>query len=469
MKTSLQKYKLKYLLIFLIINIISTSLIRSNESKWHVQEGWAYRNSEKFFAIGIWGIPKYNFILNTVDTSNENKSIFQETAEIFNLIYTQLAREQEYMSNSLLFTGASAFRWKMLKGYSGNHAYKLDLNDNGELDYKEMQFFKNNLNNYYKTYIKTAVVSEIKERLKSYDYIWFLMDEPDTGGRGWVWYPSILQAYHNAVKELADSALTFVDLFGTIRGDRLLYELKYIEKFNLLPDDLPSGTDSTLMQGDPNWLDSYLYSSNGTPVYVFDKHTNSWKPQAINKFKDQYYSNVYKIATMYNTVADIIGVNCYTDFLFYPDAAGIVVDAIKAACGKDKPVWLFFDGAAHQKRESMSFDDYAQVIKCQIYTSIVHGASGVLFWSKTDTDPKYWKLVKQLAIELDINSSIFKGIEIESRRVNSIHYSIRVTQSNKKYAIIVNTDFNHSFPFILKNKSIILKPLEVKIIEMSYY
>jgi hypothetical protein len=176
---------------------------------------------------------------------------------------------------------------------------------------------------------------------------------------------------------------------------------------------------------------------------------------------------VYQAAMAYSNCSDILSVNSYYEFYKYPYIAGLVVDAIKEACGKEKPVWLFFDGGAHRKPHHISQEEYINSMRCQVYCSIVHGASGVLFWSQSSTHEDYWQLVYDLASELGKNSFIYKSQVIESGQYLDIHFRFWKNDDGNEYFIGVNTNQEKSINFDhKKTKKIKLRPLEVKIIRL---
>lgn len=449
-----------------ILKVLICFLVLSNESlysvdKWHIEEGWAYRNGEKFFPIGIWGIPDYDFKLFKVDEDMENIRLFKEIGDIFNLVYVQYGREQEYMKNSLLFTGYGHFMWKMKEGYCGPSSYNPDKNGDKKINLNEMQFIKDNLIKHYSGYIYKEVVIDINKRFYNYNHIWFLADEPNTGFADWVWYPEIVKTYNDAVKKTTDSTLTFIDLFGSIKGDRYAYEQNYRKMYGKKLEILPEGTKQELLQGDPLQLSSYNYSADGTPVYRYNLNRNRWEFNDVEKYKDKFYYNIFSTATIYGMCADVLGVNCYQDYFNFPSSAGLTIDAIKDACGNEKPVWLFFDGAAHAKPQFTSEKEYLKNVRCQIFTSIVHGASGVLFWSKKDVAETYWNLMKELALELKYNAEIIKGIEIEEGKENNIIFSIRKISTGESYIIAVNTSKRSSNQLHFSDLKLMLNPLEV--------
>lgn len=453
------------LLIQIILLVFINSLISA--SRWHIENGWVYRDNKKFFAIGIWGIPKYEPVLLATDKDSLNINLFKNASSYFNLIFVQFAREQYYMKQQLLACGFGHFMWKFKNGYDGLPQYRPDKDENGIIDLKEMKFIKNNLYPYYYNYLSKSVIDEIEQRFKEFDLIWLLSDEPNTGFNDWFWYPSIIQLYNQIVKEKMDSSLTYLDLFGNLRGDKYSYEMNFIKKFNESLDSLKTGTNRDLLEGDPSRMQSYIYSANGIPVYKLNKDSSTWIYNDLNLFDNTIYYNIYQAADIYGMTCDVLGLNAYFDFYRNPALAGLAVDAMKDACGNYKPIWLFFDGAGYIKPKSMSDEEYLTNIKCQIYCSIVHGATGVLFWSKKETSQNYWTGIKRIASELNENLKILESIEISRGVKENIHYSIRKNDNEQKiYIIAVNTDKFKTNEATIFNININLKPFEEIIVTL---
>lgn len=445
------------LIILISFNFLYTS------PNWHIENGWTYKDGKKFFAIGIWGIPDYQPVLLITDSDSRNIEIFRRNSHLFNLIFIQFAREQKYMQQNLLATGFGHFLWKLKDGYNGLPQYKPDKDGNGIIDLSEMKFIKNNLYPYFNEYFKNIVL-EIKERFREFDHIWFISDEPNTGFNDWFWYPSIINTYYQAIKMNTNLPLTYIDLSGNVRGDRYSYEINFIKKYGKSLESLPAGENRNLLQGDPQKMQSYVFSADGIPVYKFNENSKSWIYNDLNLFDNKIYYNIYQVAQIYGLSCDVLGLNAYFDFYRNPALSGVSVRAMKDACGDYKPIWLFFDGAGHAKPESVSDEEYINNVKCQVYCSIVHGASGILFWSTKETSDNYWSNMKKLVEELNLNSELFKSREIDSGTIGDLHYSVREKDNGEKNIIVVNTNKESAQETSFYNHKIFLKPLEVLII-----
>ncbi len=433
---------------------------------WAIRDGWAYQNGAKFFAIGVWGVPGFRPTRGKVENELPNIQKFEQTRSLFNMVFVQSGYEKTYMRDVTILAGWPKLKWRFRKGFAGPDRWRPDKNGDNILDYQEMMFIRQNLDSFFGGYIKKHIVNELHERFKSRSFVWQVADEPNTGFENWLWHPSILEEYQRAVKEIDPNSLTFVDLFGTIRGDRFAYEEHYKRRFGSLPSQLPRGYDSNNLEGDPDNLLSYIYAADGTPVYERRRGSNRLRPQARSTFRSKYYDNVYQTAAAYSQTADVLGVNCYADFAEYPEAAGIVVDAIRAACGNTTPIWLYFDGAAYAKPKGMSDSKYVELVKCQIYLSIVHGATGLVFWSREQTDPSHWSRIEALVREVIGNLNIVKSTVLESAVQGDVHFARYQLNSGAQYVIAVNSNKSSRREYRDEGGTrLALRPLEVRIVQ----
>lgn len=104
----------------------------------------------------------------------------------------------------------------------------------------------------------------------------------------------------------------------------------------------------------------------------------------------------------------------------------------------DMPIWIYFDGNGYSKPASMSAEDYVNELKCQIYTSIIHGATGVMFWSDTTKEPYVFDALTPMLKELNDNVHIFKLNTSETAITGDLHIMIK-EDKDKKYIIASNT------------------------------
>ena len=439
-------------------------------------EGWVLNNDgHKYFAIGLWGIPNYTFVRNGEEPV-QNSTLFVKETKNFNQILIQCDYQKPYMHNlgKVFCSGLSTFRWKLSEaGYNGTvELYQDDnLSNDKTLYYRRMKSLHDNIYSL-QSYIQTEIVDYISTSFENYPLIHCIMDEPDTGGKGWCWSPRVLQVYNDRVHNIDKGGLTYIDLGGTICANRFFYEKAFGDTFKV-------GTAPVIGECSLDNMDTFNYASDGTSLYTYTRR-NKWERRPIIAFKQLFFENIRETASAYGNCADVIGYNSYQEFREFPETIGETVDAIKAGCGVNKPVWLFFDAAAYSKPLDMTYGEYAQLIKCQVYTSIVHGATGVYFFAFTeskDVITEYWPLIKTLAGELQRYSNIVKmpivnqswDIRYHHKSYNHLHYSVRSSGTGeKKYLIATNTALKDSIHVNVEGfPQFTLEPLGIQIVDTT--
>ncbi len=140
------------------------------------------------------------------------------------------------------------------------------------------------------------------------------------------------------------------------------------------------------------------------------------------------------------------------------------------------PSFLFLD-ADHEDQGIIDIDLYSKGNKAKAYTSIIHGATGVLFWREgvfvndndyTSEDIRYklWERTKGLALELKNNQHIFKGELLNSTRIGNVHSGLFKVSENEYYYIVVNGSITENGIFHLPNQiTKTLLPQEVYIVQ----
>lgn len=385
---------------FTILWLFFLFTIGHSQSMWEIDDGWAIRDGRKFFAIGAWG-------LKDINRKKPDINRFKCYQNMFNIIVVQTGNQQNFMKenpDALFLAGNTFFDWRFRKsGYIGDTT--IFSNNDHVVNYQEMKTINDNFKYFNDVYIP-AIADSFTNHWKGYDIVWFLKDEPAShSGNKWYWHPKVIESYHNAAGLFRKNTLTYVDLFGNLRGNIYLYERLYknATENTSMPDSLP--VYPAPLGGDGTNYKTYMYSYDGTPVYDFPSSTE----RNIDYFVERglVYNTVKYTARSYSA-ADILGINAYGDFNKYPHLAGLVVDAIKDACGSSKPVWNFYNGNGYGVRH---IRDYVANIKNQIYIALIHGSSGVLFWGGHDeiTKTEYWETLKDLVKELNLYKFIYEN------------------------------------------------------------
>lgn len=172
---------------------------------------------------------------------------------------------------------------------------------------------------------------------------------------------------------------------------------------------------------------------DGTPVYQFTNGEYSY-----NKYDRETLINIWKeniriISEDYKGNGDVFGINAFLDFYAYPILAGITVDALRTGLGGSKvPIWLYFDGNGYAKPSNLTPSDYLKIVKCQIYTAIIHGATGVLFWNDWSKTPEVFDELVPIMEELNNNLAIIKLNTLETMVDGDQHVTIKGEKSGKK-------------------------------------
>lgn len=180
-----------------------------------------------------------------------------------------------------------------------------------------------------------------------------------------------------------------------------------------------------------------------------------------------WYENTKIIAGDYSGNGDVFGINAFRDFYAYPVLAGLTVDALRAGLGEKVPLWLYFDGNGYAKPGNVAPEQYLVNVKCQIYTAIIHGATGILFWNDWSKTPEVFDELLPVMEELNDNLEIIKLNTVE-RVIEGDKHIIIKGNSKERYIIASNTSKTDSIT-IEPQKGITLKlaPLETLITSLK--
>lgn len=406
----MSKYTILVLTIFCNFSVFSQS-IWSIENGWVVRDDFNSENKDLFFAVGLWGIPEYKYIHHDDKESykfyDSNKCIFNKYSDKFNLIYSHSGYTYNYMNQKVIVPGSSEFPW-FIRRYMDS-VYN---NPNKSTDYKNlnMPLLEKHVNRRLLTKDIDSTIDLVVNSLDKTgvnDYIWTSIDEVAS------WPPNLIESIYKRIKSRNSNTLVYIDLAGNGKGR------------------------------------SYKNRKKGP---IVSNHYDL-------SFDEEWYKNIKQIAFEYRNGGDVFGINSFSDFYTKPKLAGITVDAIKEGAGDDVPVWLWFDSASYAKPNNVRLDKYFENVKCQIFTSIIHGATGIMFWTDHSKSPKAFDSIKPIIEEVDELLPIIKSKTIDKSSKGDLHYMIK-NYNNKRIAIISNTDIEESI-LITYPTTIILGPLEV--------
>ena len=458
----------RHLALLLLVLWAAGSAEAASPSRWRVRDGWLQRSRdggahyEPFFVLALWGAPGWQ---GSADGDPAVQAKLIEAARHFNVIHTRgvdLPDIDRYLPDSLRDTvfmvGLATFNDRFLdpaKGrrYSGPVPLRF-VASSGRPDYASVRALEAALAvggmDDYMDGIAQSVQRGVDQTWadgRGLDTLWNLADEPDANYDGWLWPPALIAAYRRAVGRIAPGAVTFMGI-SAVTGNLYCFErLLTADGRRPLPPALPR-TPAELpasfpadavrdWQGDPDHYASYLFMADGTPARL-DAGTryNAW-----TLLRPRMEATVRVTAEGYADCADAFGLNRYGAFQRYPALAGECVDAIRSACGATAPIWLFFDGLGRDDDL-----DYWANLRCQVYTSLVHGASGVQFWQpgSADRNPSdfWWQRVKGLADELRALAPLLAGT-VEGRQVTAegAHLVILADRAGVRTLVATNPNF----------------------------
>lgn len=402
-------------------------------------ESWVYRKNsltgknEKFFGIVHYSIPGYNHHRDP-DPDGTNEAIFKEKTTYVNTIIMDNKFVKPYMTGKILIIN-NYLRYRIQV-----YLESQNLPGGADKDYYGTQFLKENVNNVNLVQAIDMGVDYLKNTFSNFDMEYNTIDEIALGGLGHYFTPpSVGARIYDRIKLKENDPLVLVDLLGHGRGSAFFFEQNYLKEHTSMPKDPPYEVLSEEARANKTIpLLGFFEAYDGTPVYNFDRNGRySYNNIDFEAYKKMWYENVKQIAAAYKSSGNLFSLNAYNDFFRYPVLSGITVDAIKAGVG-DMPVWIYFDGNGYSKPASMSPEEYANEVKCQIYTSIIHGATGVMFWSDLSKEPHAFDALTPLLKELNENVDIFKMNTAEIIIINDLHVMIK-EDKGKRYIIATNT------------------------------
>lgn len=126
------------------------------------------------------------------------------------------------------------------------------------------------------------------------------------------------------------------------------------------------------------------------------------------------------------------------------------------------PVWLYFDGNAYARPSSVTIPTYIRTVKCQIYTSLVHGATGILFWNDLTKPTDAFVALQPMLQELKKDLPLIELPTVDRKIAGDLHLMVKQDAAGKKYLIATNTSKTNrvGLPIRVTGKTE-LAPLEV--------
>jgi hypothetical protein len=457
-------------LFFSAIFCFQSRCLLAQQSSWSTdKDGWVLRKKpgdkkyEKFFAICLWNIPGYNRTKSTdPDSVKSNTQLFLEKTKYYNMKFAGSDQPKDFKNGLIPFISQpnfpAVFRQYLDKVPSIN-------SDPVASPYLRSQYIRKDINNPKLKDALDSMINFICQKNSGNDYGWAPIDEIIQAGASgkWNWPACVGDIIYERIKQKQKDALVFTDLMGVGRGNSYLFEQLYLKTHASLPDNPPLELLSNeARECVKNPLLGFRMAYDGSPVYTFKNGEYRYKEYDFETLKRLWFENVKRCSAGFKNSGNVFGINAFRDFFAYPVLSGITVDAIKAGISPEIPVWLYFDGNGYAKESNVSTENYVKSVKCQMYTSIIHGATGVLFWNDKSKPTDVFDAIAPVLKEMTDNVEIFYLKTVETKIDNDLHYMIKKKDNKHKYIIATNTSLTETLPINVKGiskKS--LKPLEV--------
>ena len=435
----------------------------------NTEKGWVMMKDgnnkpARFFAIGTWHVPGYTFTNAPESNQQEqqkNEKLFRERTAPINMLFISPGQQKGYMSDKIHILNPLS---PMLHSYLDRNP---DLPDGNDKDYYQSQYSKTEVNNpRFIQYLDSQMVTLMGKRTNE-KYIYSHIDEIALGGVSkWAIPPSVGALLTQRLKKQDPDALVFVDLVGHSKGSPYLFEKRYLETHKSMPKDPPYELAGEGARECKIPLLGFYQAYDGSPVYQFKDGNYSYTDFDTEHLRKIWIENTRIYAKAYKESGDVFGINAFRDFYADPQLAGITVDALKEGLGKDVPIWLYFDGNGYAKPGNVSPESYLQIVKCQIYTSIVHGATGILFWNDWKKTPEVFDGLLPILEELNKNMDVIKLDTYQKIIDGNKHILIKGGKKGTKYVIATNTSKTDPIDFSMPGGATrTLAPLEVYLSE----
>ena len=428
-----------------------------------VDEGWYFKKTngvtEKFFPIGAWNIPGFkvgesnNVVVYNKQTRNINMSFTRNPSQRNDLMYISIK------PSLILMDFLSKIPEIKSKGNEKGFYESMYLR-NIESDKELLSKLDEELSNHVLQY-------------KDVERAYLPIDEVSMGLAMNYWFtpPVVGDVIYKKLQTIDPNTIVFADLAGHGKGSTLFFEKRYLKDHSSMPNTPPyEATNESAQSYAKVALDkekglpllSFLEGFNGVPAYEFKNGSYSYTSYTLEELKSFHYENIKAYAKEYKGNGNAFGINAFMDFRDHPVLAGITVDAIRAGLGNSKvPIWLFFDGTGYAQG-NIATDDYVNQVRCQMYTSIIHGATGIFFWNDRRRTAEVWDALQPTLEEMKSHLDIIKLKTLEKRSDDNLHIMIKKDDKGQKYIMASNTSKTESIPLRVDNvKKDSLAPLEV--------
>ena len=466
-----------YYLFFIIISLTGCKSepelsLKENSDGWYLKET-SSGDHEKFFAIGAWNVPGHEDEITEPNNEVREKFYKRQTSNV-NIVLMHMQNWEDYMheQNKILMSIKPSL---FLMDYLGNMP---SLSDKGaEKGYYQSQYLKNIQNDekLLQEFDK-ALDKHVNIDFKNVERAYLPIDEVGLGLAGSHWFipPLVGDLIYEKLKKFDPNTIVFVDLAGHGKGSSFFFEQRYLKDHSSMPTDPPyevlsesaqSYAKNAISEGKGLPLIGFNEGYDGIPGYQFKDNKYSYRSYTLEELKSFHYENIKLYAEAYKGNGNVFGLNAFRDFYAHPVLAGVTVDAIRAGLGDPTiPIWLFFDGNGYAKPKEMSAEEYVNEVKCQMFTSIIHGATGVFFWNTRTKEYDVWDALQPILVEIRDNLDLIKLETVEKINDDNLHIVIKKNDKDQKYIIASNTSKTDSIPLKIENvEKESLNPLEVYI------
>lgn len=440
------------------------SLWRTSSDGWVLRKVPGDKNYHKYFAIGVWNIPGYTHEAMEDDTELYRRSAFPylEQSECYNMVYLPPGKGN-VPGNRVEVVGSVGFYKALLKCQSEVSG----LTQGKDRDYAVRHYLQAHAESPEFVKMLDETVHKIITTGHGSDHIWAPIDEIVGGGagNGWCWSPQVGNAIKKSILRQEPHALVFTDLVGISRGNSYLFERRYLQTHRQMPETPPYealGEGAKQLPERP--LLSFVQAYDGSPVYV--SGTTDYVEYDLPTLRRFFYENLKICVRDYRGCGDVFGINSFIDCNNYPVLAGVVVDGIKAGVGAKTPVWIFFDGNGYAQPSGQDAAAFVKNLKCQMYTSIIHGATGVMFWNDRSLPPDVFKALEPVVMEIAKQVPVFEGRTLLTHFEGDVHYMVKRVAGGKRVLIAANTSTSNSAPLVFESHHLTLQPYEVQILKL---
>lgn len=431
---------------------------KQGDDGWILTKGIDNKTYKKFFAVGFWHIPGYKLSI-TPDSSIENENVFIQKTKYANIIMIDPRYMKGYMKGKvqMVTNFSAAVHNSFLNNIPG-------LSKGADKDYYRSQYLKRAVNDISFENVIDSSINVLTSTFSGYDIAYAPIDEIALGGvSAWCIPSSVGDKIYERIKKKQPGAIVFADISGHGRGSTYFFERRYLQSHSSLPPHPPyellPEEFRTYMQKP---LLGFSLAHDGSGVYDITNGSYSYKNYDRDALRKLWYENVKQLSDSYKNNGNVFSINAFRDFYSDPYLAATTVEALKQGTG-GKAIWLYFDGNGYAKPENVTPYDYMKNVRCQIYTAIIHGATGVFFWNDWKKTPEVFDALQPVLKELNENLGTIYLKTKSGKTDGNLHMIIKESENGDTSVIASNTSLKESISFRIGDITRKLPPLGIYI------